>query len=97
VDELLRAVALKTGWKGGKGGHGDVEMDMLALRMIQRWRQGGLGRFLLDDVDEAAVARYREGDGVGEEGMSLNQARKAEKALLRERTRGKVKGLKGEG
>ncbi|GAB7360289.1 hypothetical protein MBLNU230_g8047t1 [Neophaeotheca triangularis] len=82
IIELLEAVARKTG-RLMKGGTPDVEA--CALWMVQRWRQGLLGRFVLDDVSEEGLERYRE-EEVGR-GTSLNQARKAGKELVRARNK----------
>jgi len=84
VDELLAAIACKTG-RLGKGGVVDVEAA--ALWLVQKWRQGHMGRFGLDDVDEGALDRAREEEG--ERGPSVNQARKAEKEKRRETMRAK--------
>jgi hypothetical protein len=56
--------------------------------MVQRWRAGYLGRFLLDEVEENALemAKREEDDRV----PSLSQARKAEKERRRERGRAKA-------
>ncbi|KAL5114563.1 Mitochondrial GTPase 1 [Pleosporales sp. CAS-2024a] len=60
---LLTAIAEKTG-RLGKGGKIDVEATSLWL--VQKWRQGVLGRFGLDDVDEASLERRLEEEGRGE-------------------------------
>lgn len=82
---LLEAMSWKLG-RLGKGGKGDVEAT--ALWMVQRWRAGYLGRFVLDEVEENALerAKMEEEDRV----PSLNQARKAEKARRRERGRARA-------
>ena len=79
VMSLLEAMARKTG-RLQKGGEPDL--DGTAMWMIQRWRNGHLGRFLLDEVTEAAFARV--GD---EQPRSLAQARKAEKEVQRQRAK----------
>lgn len=80
---LLQAIAEKTGRlaKGGK-----IDAEATSLWLIQRWRQGHMGRFLLDEVDEDAEKRERmesEGEGM----VSWNQARKMERERRRERNR----------
>lgn len=82
---LLSAIAEKTG-RLGKGGKFDQEAA--ALWMVQRWRQGQLGRFGLDEVTEEALEmKIRE---EGEMQPSFNQARKGERERrrVRERERG---------
>ncbi|KAF2027572.1 mitochondrial GTPase-like protein [Setomelanomma holmii] len=82
IVELLSAIAQKTG-RLGKGGAVDTEAT--ALWMIQRWRTGQMGRFLLDQVDENALEKAK----VVEEGVapSMNQARRLEREKRRERNR----------
>lgn len=84
VVQLLEAVARKTG-RLGKGGVADTEAT--ALWIIQRWRQGFLGRFLLDVVDEGAWERTKILEDDGNKVVSLNQARKMERERRRERSR----------
>ena len=82
VIELLSAIAQKTG-RLGKGGAVDTEAT--ALWMIQKWRTGQMGRFLLDTVDEHALEKAKH----HEEGVapSLNQARRVERERRRERNK----------
>ncbi|KAJ4294186.1 Mitochondrial GTPase 1 [Kalmusia sp. IMI 367209] len=82
IVELLEGIARKTG-RLGKGGKADTEAT--ALWMIQRWRTGGMGRFLLDEVREEGleVSKTAEKDMV----PSMNQARKAQRELRRQRNR----------
>jgi ribosome biogenesis GTPase A len=82
VTELLEAIARKNG-RLGKGGVPDMEAS--ALWLIQRWRDGKLGHFVLDHVDQAAVDLKLSPDG--EKPSSLNQARKAHKELQRTRAK----------
>lgn len=79
---LLEAIARKTG-RLQKGGLPDEEAA--ALWMVQRWRTGHLGRFVLDEVDDDNLSRQK----IEEEGKqpSLNQARRAEKEIRRQRGR----------
>lgn len=79
---FLNAVAHKTG-RLQKGGIPDLEGT--ALWIIQRWRAGHLGRFVLDEVtDDALERRRRDLEGLG---GSMNQARRAEKDMRRQRSR----------
>ena len=85
IVELLEAIAKRTG-RLGKGGKGDTEAT--ALWMIQKWRTGHLGRFLLDEISESALEQSKiELEG---QSPSFNQARKVEKERRRER--GRVRG-----
>lgn len=83
VAELLEAIARKTG-RLGQGGVPDMEAT--ALWMIQRWRDGKMGQFVLDEVTEETVDRKLSRDEVA---PSLNQARKAYKEQQRVRARAK--------
>ncbi|TAQ89206.1 hypothetical protein B7494_g2467 [Chlorociboria aeruginascens] len=88
VGEFIDAVARKTG-RLGKGGVPDTEAT--ALWIVQRWRQGALGRFILDDVvDGGLEGKMRENVGV-----SLNQAKKLKKVaqVQRARSRGVETGV----
>jgi ribosome biogenesis GTPase A len=82
VASFLRAVAYSTG-RLQKGGEPDF--DATAVWIIQRWRNGEFGRFLLDDVSEDAleIKKYDEASL----GMSVSQARKAAKEIIRARGR----------
>lgn len=82
IAQLLNAMARKIG-RLQKGGEPDL--DGTAMWMIQRWRNGHLGRFLLDEVTEEAFARYRTGQDSRQ--SSISQARKADKQAIRERTK----------
>ncbi|TKA73457.1 hypothetical protein B0A49_02360 [Cryomyces minteri] len=75
---LLEAIARKTG-RLQKGGTPDTEA--VALWMIQRWRNGHWGRFVLDNVTEDALEMKKS----EERGLapSMNQARKADKEARR--------------
>ncbi|EMC99282.1 hypothetical protein BAUCODRAFT_120558 [Baudoinia panamericana UAMH 10762] len=83
VMELLDAVARKTG-RLQKGGESDTEGA--ALWMVQRWRSGHLGRFLLDEVSEEALQRYN-AEAAVQAPSSLSQMRKAGKEVIRNRAR----------
>lgn len=82
VVELLEAMARKTG-RLQKGGQPDLEG--IALWLIQRWRNGHLGRFLLDEVDQDSMMQHKsiEQSRTG----SLNQARKVGKEAARARAK----------
>lgn len=71
VESFLSAVAQKTG-RIQRGGVPDTQAA--ALWIVQRWRLGHLGRFLLDKVTEDGLERRkREIDAIG---LTLNQAKK---------------------
>ncbi|KAH0834340.1 Mitochondrial GTPase 1 [Fonsecaea pedrosoi] len=71
---VLEGLARKQG-RLKKGGMPDFESS--ALQFVQKWRSGHMGKFVLDDVTEDALAaRTRELEFLG---GSMNQARKAAK------------------
>lgn len=74
VVPLLEAVAKKTG-RLAPGGVPDTEAA--ALWVIQRWRNGHLGHFMLDAITPEALNEHRASRDRQE--PSMNQARKAEK------------------
>jgi mitochondrial GTPase 1 len=76
VVAFLEGVCRKTG-RLGKGGVPDL--DAAALWIIQRWRQGNLGTFVLDEVTEDGLEKSTM-EGMG---ISLSQARKQRKKLSR--------------
>lgn len=80
IVEFLEGICQKTG-RLGKGGVPDL--DAAALWIIQRWRQGNLGTFVLDEVTEDGLEKKM----VEEVGMSVNQARKKKKDDQRARAR----------
>ncbi len=82
VAVFLEGVCKKTG-RLGKGAIPDL--DAGALWIIQRWRQGHLGTFLLDEVTEDGLEKQLQGDV----GLSLSQARKQAKEA--QRARGKAR------
>lgn len=57
VLDLLEAIAKGTG-RLQKGGNSDLEAS--ALWFVQQWRSGKLGKFLLDEVNEEALAKAKE-------------------------------------
>lgn len=79
VTPLLEAIAKKTG-RLQKGGVPDSEAA--ALWMIQRWRKGHMGIFVLDEVSSITIAH--QGEGML---PSLSQAKRTEKEARRARTR----------
>jgi ribosome biogenesis GTPase A len=85
VMQLLTAIAEKTG-RLGKGGKCDTEATSLWL--VQKWRQGLMGRFGLDEVDEGSLERAKMEEGMSEGRIvSMNQARRAETERRRERNK----------
>lgn len=92
VTELLDAMAHKIG-RLQKGG--EIDMDGTAMWMVQRWRNGHLGRFGLDLIDEAAVEKYTSEVAEGGD-SSLSQARKAGKEAARAKSRSKKGGATGD-
>ena len=75
ITVLLDAVARKTG-RLQKGGVPDLEAT--ALWLMQRWRCGEMGRFVLDQVTEEAYQRAQRDSSSSS--PSINQARRAAKA-----------------
>jgi ribosome biogenesis GTPase A len=84
IVELLEAVCLKTG-RLGKGGVPDL--DAAALWIIQRWRQGNLGTFVLDEVAIDGLEKHTN----EEVAMSMNQARKKKKDFQKTKNHTKQK------
>ena len=82
VTQLLEAIARKNG-RLGKGGV--LDLEAAALWTVQRWRDGKLGRFVLDQLNEAALERHKVA-GRGPNG-SVSQARKASKEIQRQKAR----------
>ncbi|KAJ9613152.1 Mitochondrial GTPase 1 [Cladophialophora chaetospira] len=76
---VLEGLARKQG-RLKKGGLPDFESS--ALQFIQRWRSGQMGKFILDDVTEDALAERTQ--HLELLGGSMNQARKAAKQLKKE-------------
>lgn len=82
VMDFLAAVAQKTG-RLQKGGVPDEEAA--ALWVIQRWRNGQLGTFVLDEVTpESMLQALRDTEGLG---GSLSQARRVDKDMRRQISR----------
>lgn len=83
VQVFLEGVCRKTG-RLQKGG--TPEIEAAALWIIQRWRQGALGHFVLDEVSERGLE-----EDVGREGeLSYSQAKKLAKDA--QRAKGKARG-----
>ena len=80
VNEFLEGICRKTG-RLGKGGVPDL--DAAALWIIQRWRQGYMGTFVLDEVTEDGLEKKTSEDAE----MSLSQARKQVKDAQRIRAK----------
>lgn len=76
VIELLEGVCKRTG-RLGKGGVPDL--DAAALWIIQRWRQGNMGTFVLDEITEDGLQLKM----VEEVETSISQARKQMKDAQR--------------
>ena len=81
---LLDAVARKTG-RLQKGGTPDQEAS--ALWLIQRWRGGHLGRFVLDETTGESLDRDRW--DVENMSGSASQARRSEKEVRRQKSKAK--------
>ena len=78
IVRLLHGVAKRHG-KLAKGGGVDVEST--AVWLVQKWRRGEVGRFMLEDPLESVE------EEVSEALVSVSQARKADKERRRERSR----------
>lgn len=92
VHVFLDSIARRTG-KLGRGGVPNHEAA--AAWVVQRWRNGLLGRFVLEDVGREAVERFaREGKLAveGSDRVSINQARRREKEARKERSRARYEG-----
>ena len=86
LSELLDGMARKTG-RLQKGGVPDWEGT--ALWMVQRWRNGFLGRFQLDDVTAEGLEKWKAIEAERAGTMSLNQVKKKGRELAREKARRK--------
>jgi ribosome biogenesis GTPase A len=71
-------MARKTG-RLQKGGVPDTQS--MAIWMVQRWRTGHLGKFILDEVTEDALQRRKDEEISAL--PSMNQVRKAAKEAIR--------------
>lgn len=88
VNVFLEGICQKTG-RLGKGGVPDLEAA--ALWIIQRWRQGNMGNFVLDEVTEDGLKKKME----EEVGTSLSQAKKQKKDLQRQRSKARFMETQG--
>lgn len=84
VHEFLTGVARRTG-KLLKGS--GESLDGAADWVVRRWRNGNLGQFILDQVDDRSLKEAKA--KALSPPMSLNQARKREKDTRRERSAAK--------
>lgn len=82
IMEFLEALGHKIG-RLQKGGIPNVEAS--ALWMIQRWRNGHLGKFLLDEVTLAELEADRQ--NIQSFGGSLSQARRVDKDIRAQRSK----------
>ena len=85
IIDFLSAIARKTG-RLQKGGAPDEEAA--ALWVISRWRQGYLGKFVLDQVTRSDASGMQERDR--EPKISWNQALKADKDSKRQMSKRKL-------
>jgi ribosome biogenesis GTPase A len=76
---LLEKFAQYTGLLG-KGGVPNI--DGAALHFIAKWRQGDIGRFMLDDLEEE---QRRRDDPLQVERISMTQALRAERISRKNR------------
>lgn len=74
IEELLGAIARKEG-KIKRGGH--PVLSHAADKLLLRWREGKLGRFVLDDLSDSAIEEYQA--CMANPKLSLNQAKKLQK------------------
>ncbi|KAK5662928.1 hypothetical protein OQA88_6340 [Cercophora sp. LCS_1] len=88
VHQFLRGVAKRTG-KLRKGG--ELSLEAAAEWVVQEWRRGGLGRFLLDEVTSETLREAVE--SAREPTLSMNQARKKDKEARKARSEMKRLGL----
>lgn len=72
VQQFLESVCIKTG-RLAKGGV--PETEAAALWIIQRWRQGHLGHFVLDEITKESLEK----DVISENALSFSQAKKLAK------------------
>lgn len=79
IFQVLEGLARKQG-RLKKGGVPDFESS--ALQFVQKWRGGGMGRFVLDEVSDEALNQRKE--VLEALGGSMNQARKTMKQLRKE-------------
>ncbi|KAK5990983.1 Mitochondrial GTPase 1 [Cladobotryum mycophilum] len=80
VDEFLTAVSKRDG-KLRAGGAPNLQES--AARVLSQWRDGKLGKYVLDDLSEEALRAYEL--SLAEPSLSMNQAKKAQKSERKER------------
>ncbi|KAK0749446.1 hypothetical protein B0T18DRAFT_406717, partial [Schizothecium vesticola] len=78
VHVFLRGVATRTG-KLRRGG--ELSLEAAAEWVVKEWRRGGLGKFMLDEVNDETLGLAVEASK--KPGLSLNQAKKKEKEARR--------------
>ncbi|KAK0729840.1 P-loop containing nucleoside triphosphate hydrolase protein [Lasiosphaeris hirsuta] len=88
VHVFLRGIAQRTG-KLLKGG--ELSLESAAEWAIQQWRHGNLGRFLLDEVTPETLGQSVE--AANSPTLSMNQARKKDKAERKLKTQLKRMGI----
>lgn len=86
VGEFLAGVARRTGKHETRAGF----RIQAAIWIIHQWRAGNLGKYILDDVTAESVEAKKADQNV--ENLSMNQARKREKAARKQRSEEKRKG-----
>lgn len=86
VGEFLAAVARRTGKHEKKAGFS----IQAAIWIIHQWRQGNLGKYILDDVTAESIEAKTADQSV--EKLSMNQARKREKAARKQKAEEKRRG-----
>lgn len=74
IDELLGAIARREG-KVKRGNH--PVLSHAADRLLFHWREGNLGKFVLDDLSDSAIEEYQA--CITNPKLSLNQAKKLQK------------------
>jgi len=88
VHEFLRSVAMRTG-KLRRGG--EPSLEAAAEWVVQEWRSGRMGRFLLDEVTPETLVHMVERSN--EPVLSMNQARKRDKEARKAKSEMKRLGL----
>lgn len=87
VGEFLRAVAKRTGkFEKSRAGF-DIQA---AMWIIEQWRHGNLGRYILDDLSAESLEAKKV--QLTSDPLSMNQARKREKEARKQRAEEKRKG-----
>ncbi|PWY90886.1 P-loop containing nucleoside triphosphate hydrolase protein [Aspergillus heteromorphus CBS 117.55] len=86
INDLLDQFARKTGLLS-KGGQPNI--DLAALNFIQKWRDGQLGRIMLDNIQEEKRRQEEKLDDPGADvSTSITQALKTSKIKIKERSKG---------